>query len=183
MTTTGIRARRIPSTNGYQAFRPPGGGGVTERRASRGGNGNERGNTRARKSRRSWLLDAYRANVDALVTRDAETGEVLAVATADPKVHGTPEAPGRLCLPGWEPVLERAGRVVTVEVAARCYRCGGLLVEGTITVDRIFPGKIGGKYGSPTQDRRDLRTNCRPACLGDNSSTGAALASKPQKAK
>lgn len=151
---------------------------TTKRRPSRGGNGNERGNAVTRMARRLWMLEAYRANADALVLRANPTeawpmGEVLAVATADPRHHGTAERPVPANLaPGW-----------TVEKAARCYRCGDLLVDGTLTVDRIFPGKVGGRYGSPTQDRRELRTNVRPACLGDNSSTGAILASRSQKSR
>ncbi len=47
----------------------------------------------------------------------------------------------------------------------RCYRCGVALVEATITVDRIVPGCLGGKY------RRD---NIRPACSSCNSETGGS---------
>ena len=54
-----------------------------------------------------------------------------------------------------------------VEVpTARCYRCGELLHDGTITVDRIKPGIHGGTYH---------RNNIRPACGKDNSSTGATV--------
>lgn len=56
--------------------------------------------------------------------------------------------------------------------ACRCYRCGYLLTVETVTVDRIIPGCLGGTY------RRD---NIRPACLGCNSSTGAALATRKGK--
>jgi 5-methylcytosine-specific restriction endonuclease McrA len=48
--------------------------------------------------------------------------------------------------------------------SCRCYRCGELLVESTVTVDRIVPGCRGGTY------RRD---NIRPACANCNSETGA----------
>ncbi len=48
----------------------------------------------------------------------------------------------------------------------RCYRCGRLLDEETLTVDRIIPGVAGGKY---------VRTNIRPACGPCNSETGGAL--------
>lgn len=37
----------------------------------------------------------------------------------------------------------------------RCYRCGVLLTEATMTIDRILPGKAGGGY---------RRNNIRPAC-------------------
>lgn len=66
--------------------------------------------------------------------------------------------------------------VVAVEVgtegaepACRCYRCGVLLTEKTVTVDRIRPGCQGGTY------RRD---NIRPACGACNSSTGGATRRK-----
>lgn len=47
----------------------------------------------------------------------------------------------------------------------RCYRCGMLLNNywGTLTVDRIVPGALGGRY---------TRDNIRPACAGCNSETG-----------
>lgn len=48
----------------------------------------------------------------------------------------------------------------------RCYRCGELLVDDTLTVDRILPGCLGGRY------RRD---NIRPACARCNSETGGPL--------
>lgn len=48
----------------------------------------------------------------------------------------------------------------------RCYRCGALLTEGTLTVDRIIPGALGGKY---------TRDNIRPACSACNTETGSAL--------
>lgn len=39
--------------------------------------------------------------------------------------------------------------------ATRCYRCGCLLTEQTLTIDRIIPGHKGGTY---------RRNNIRPAC-------------------
>jgi 5-methylcytosine-specific restriction endonuclease McrA len=48
----------------------------------------------------------------------------------------------------------------------RCYRCGELLDEGTVTVDRIVPGCLGGRY---------VRENIRPACSGCNSEVGGGL--------
>lgn len=50
------------------------------------------------------------------------------------------------------------------EPACRCYRCGVLLVESTITVDRIVPGCQGGTY---------RRNNIRPACSVCNTATGS----------
>lgn len=56
----------------------------------------------------------------------------------------------------------------------RCYRCGALLDESTVTVDRIIPGCLGGRY---------VRTNIRPACSGCNSETGGQLARRSGGAK
>jgi 5-methylcytosine-specific restriction endonuclease McrA len=48
----------------------------------------------------------------------------------------------------------------------RCYRCGALLTEETVTVDRIVPGCLGGRY---------VRENIRPACSACNTETGSTL--------
>lgn len=55
-----------------------------------------------------------------------------------------------------------------------CYRCDVVLLEHedpdapgqSVTVDRIIPGVLGGRY---------VRGNVRPACGGCNSETGGAL--------
>ncbi len=60
------------------------------------------------------------------------------------------------------------------EPACRCYRCGVLLTENTVSIDRIIPGCEGGKYTDPL--------NIRPACLTCNSSTGGALGAARRKA-
>lgn len=49
----------------------------------------------------------------------------------------------------------------------RCYRCGELLTLRTLTVDRVIPGCLGGRY---------VRSNIRPACARCNSETGGRLA-------
>jgi hypothetical protein len=48
----------------------------------------------------------------------------------------------------------------------RCYRCGKVLDEKTVTVDRVVPGCHGGRY---------VRNNIRPACGDCNSETGGGL--------
>lgn len=58
--------------------------------------------------------------------------------------------------------------------ACRCYRCGELLDEFSISIDRIKPGCEGGTYADPL--------NLRPACLTCNSSTGGALGAARRKA-
>lgn len=66
----------------------------------------------------------------------------------------------------------------------RCYRCGELLTDRGVgaslvmTLDRIFPGILGGLYGTVRRDKRDRRTNLRPACDPCNSETGGALATR-----
>lgn len=57
--------------------------------------------------------------------------------------------------------------------ACRCYRCGELLTEDTVSIDRIKPGVEGGTYADE---------NTRPACLTCNSSTGGALGAARRKA-
>ena len=58
-------------------------------------------------------------------------------------------------------------RAFAADVAnhCRCYRCGALLSEETLTVDRVVPGCKGGKH---------VRNNIRPACSRCNSITGGA---------
>lgn len=51
----------------------------------------------------------------------------------------------------------------------RCYRCGELLDEESLTVDRIIPGARGGRY---------TRNNIRPACAKCNSETGGKVRRK-----
>lgn len=60
---------------------------------------------------------------------------------------------------GWDDNL-------TAVPVCRCYRCGMLLDESQLTVDRIIPGCQGGKY---------TRDNIRPACAACNSETGGAV--------
>lgn len=50
--------------------------------------------------------------------------------------------------------------------ACRCYRCGCLLTESTVSPDRIIPGCEGGTY---------RRNNIRPACEPCQSQTGGEL--------
>ncbi len=102
-------------------------------------NGNARGSAKDRAARRAWLLVTWRADHDVIEIELADGQEPLIVAVE----HGQGE------------------------LACRCYRCGRLLVERTLTVDRILPGCLGGTY---------RRSNIRPACGACNSETGGALA-------
>jgi 5-methylcytosine-specific restriction endonuclease McrA len=104
-------------------------------------NRNARGGSDTRRARRAWLVLTYRANVD-VVAIELPYGPVMVEVVA-----GTEGA----------------------EPACRCYRCGVLLTEDTVTVDRIKPGCRGGTY------RRD---NIRPACGRCNSQTGATTRSR-----
>lgn len=56
----------------------------------------------------------------------------------------------------------------------RCFRCGRLLGEREVTVDRIIPGCDGGTYA---------RGNIRPACARCNQRTGSALGNLRQTGK
>lgn len=53
-----------------------------------------------------------------------------------------------------------------VDGYARCFRCGCLLTEATLTIDRIVPGKHGGRY---------VRNNIRPCCTWCNVETGSKV--------
>jgi hypothetical protein len=127
-------------------------------RARGSSNGNDRGNVEQRRRRREWLLETYAADVT-LVRVEWEDGEVLydhreGVEWWKSQINILP--------------LSNMPDVISVEEVptARCYRCGELLHDGTITVDRIKPGIHGGTYH---------RNNIRPACGKDNSSTGATV--------
>jgi hypothetical protein len=79
-------------------------------------NKNVSGNNEDRRRRRAWLVETYRADVDA--------DELERIG--DAKLFGT--------------------RLGTGVPACRCYRCGCLLTVETVTVDRIIPGCYGGTY-------------------------------------
>lgn len=118
------------------------------RRARGNSNGNLRGGSDARRRRRAWLLETYAADVK-LLRLQWVSGEVT---IEEPQPHHS----------------MLFGDIVEVEEVptARCYRCGILLHDGTITVDQIKPKALGGTY---------RRENIRPACGKHNSSTGAHL--------
>lgn len=104
-------------------------------------NRNDRGSASDRAARRAYLLRVYRADVDVMGIVDLYEGRSIAF-----------------------PVLLGTHGAVP---ACRCYRCGALLTDETLTIDRIKPGRDGGTY------RRD---NIRPACGQCNSETGGGLA-------
>lgn len=107
--------------------------------ATRGtSNGNARGSSETRRRRRAWLVETFRSDRDVIEIQ---------------LFHG----------PFLVPVL--AGTEGS-QPTCRCYRCGALLTESTVTVDRIVPGCRGGTY---------RRTNIRPACGPCNSETGGPL--------
>lgn len=117
-------------------------------------NRNVRGSSYARRRRREWLVETYRANVD--VVEVEILGQVVLLEVD---------------------VREGLGTMYgQVQMACRCYRCGALLTVDTVTVDRMFPGIEGGTYSTPRRDHRDGRTNIRPSCYFDPSSTGGLLA-------
>lgn len=79
-------------------------------------NKNVSGNNEDRRRRRAWLVETYRADVDA--------DELERIG--DARMFGTTLGKGY--------------------PACRCYRCGCLLTIDTVTVDRIVPGCYGGTY-------------------------------------
>jgi hypothetical protein len=112
-------------------------------------NRNDRGSTYTRAARRKWLIETYRADVNMLIVTDGPAGAWsqsidLGAEAAD-----------------WCLITEAP--FASVVPACRCYRCGTLLTEETLTVDRIVPGCMGGTY---------RRTNIRPACGPCNIHTG-----------
>lgn len=121
-------------------------------------NSNQRGSAEERRRRKEWLIETYAADRLARV-HILSDGDVLALPAGTGGMYSD-----------------------TVQVfddvpAARCYRCGCLLVaimrpdgqpgSHSITVDRIVPYCKGGTY---------RRNNIRPACSRHNSETGGALA-------
>jgi len=129
--------------------------------ATRGtSNGNESGNSRDRQRRKAWLVETYRANFDVMDVRE--------MMRADPPILAAGEgSEDERMRPGMLPVAVGDGTP-----ACRCYRCGVLLTVETLTVDRIIPGALGGRY---------VRNNIRPACAPCNSITGGGVRSKKGK--
>lgn len=93
-------------------------------------NKNVNGNSTDRRRRREWLVETFRANVDAEVVEERILG-ALVVQLCAPVAFGT-------ALP-----------------ACRCYRCGVLMTAEGVTVDRIVPGCQGGTYR-----RNNIRPAC-----------------------
>jgi len=116
-------------------------------------NENARGNSRDRAARRAWLVQTYRADVDVLLFTNEQDVPTLTDGRPEVVAAIAARVPGPVS--GWL-------------MACRCYRCGSLLTEETLTVDRIIPGCKGGTY---------RRSNIRPACGGCNSSTGGRVRS------
>lgn len=162
-------------------------------------NGNVRGSNATRRARRKFIVEHYPADVDMVVVLyDDGTVKVGASPfTPDPGCQAWVD-----CHVGWAAYDRQAvigaarGGVSTVDIwvvpAVRCSRCGVLchdqityqgvvIAEATFTCDRIFPGKHGGQYGTPTRDRKEKRTNVRPYCGPCNSQTGGALASRGKR--
>lgn len=128
---------------------------VTIKKARRGTtNRNDRGSSEGRRRRRQWLVETYRADVDAWVIRYEDGMEIVRPYTK-PLADETRPGMGRR------------------EPACRCFRCGTLLIESTVTADRIKPGCEGGSY---------RRENIRPCCGSCNSITEARLGNQRRKA-
>lgn len=134
-------------------------------RARGASNGNERGNAEDRRKRRAWLLETYASDI-ALIKVTYDSVWTLP-DYLEPKIA---IALGFIAVgPDALPLLPQGVAFVEFVPTARCYRCGKLLHDGTLTVDRIIPGAHGGTYA---------RNNIRPACGPHNSSTGATVRRK-----
>ena len=134
-------------------------------RARGSSNGNDRGNVEQRRRRRAYLLETYAADVK-LIKVEYEDGVTL-------MLEPTPTSDYRWWLTQVNslPLDDATVAVLSVEevLTARCYRCGCLLHDGTITVDRIHPKAHGGAY---------TRDNVRPTCGSCNSITGGRVRKK-----
>jgi hypothetical protein len=154
-------------------------------------NGNVRGNNKARAKRRAWLVETYRADTDLVAARYDNGTE--RVHTPDPSPDAFLNTAGLVDFL-WRSDARLADVLRTVDPpprlvevitlpACRCYRCGTLLSADTLTVDRIFPGILGGLYRTVLRDKREKVTNIRPACGPCNEKTGGALATRNKKRK
>ena len=117
-------------------------------------NSNLRGNTEDRRRRRQWLVENWPADWEWYEHPEKEGRVVVQV--------GTPQA-AQLREWGW-----------VARPLCRCYRCGTLLDEDSVSPDRIKPGCEGGTY---------RRENIRPCCSRCNSQTGGALGAARKSSK
>lgn len=127
-------------------------------------NGNQRGSSYSRAARRAFLLATYAADVQVLqiTWEPGHVGRYYPSSREDQA-----ERMARLDQPALDDDWAQAATSYTLLATCRCFRCGTLLTDGTLTVDRIIPGCEGGTY---------RRNNIRPACGPCNSETGGALA-------
>jgi len=136
-------------------------------------NGNVRGSNEERRRRRQWLVETYRADVDA--PKPEHNAPPTNEEEAEAFFH-LEEVPLGWGIPACR--CYRCGVLLTEDTvtvgwgipACRCYRCGVLLTEDTVTVDRIIPGCQGGTY---------RRNNIRPACGSCNSREGGRMRRSP----
>lgn len=122
-------------------------------------NGNCRGNWLTRRARRARLLASYASDRAVIrVTQLIDDVEQVWDFDVDVKLAENTAQ--------W--YRDHGCYVTSVEVlpAVRCYRCGSVLTEDRLTIDRIKPGVEGGTYADE---------NCRPACGTCNSATGGVL--------
>jgi 5-methylcytosine-specific restriction endonuclease McrA len=116
-----------------------------------------RGNVTDQQRRREWLLETYRADVDAVTIEYVRSGEAEVWFAKSPRDQ-------QIMIDQLED--DDAFRLISVEFACRCYRCGKLLTLATLTVDRIVPACKGGTY---------RRTNIRPSCSDCANKQGGEL--------
>jgi hypothetical protein len=123
-------------------------------------NDTSRGNTGDRRARRRYVLETYRADVDAITVRFRRSGDTdvwFAKSETDQRIMLDQLA------------NDDAIDLIAVDPACRCYRCGRLLTIVTLTVDRIRPGCKGGTYKRP---------NIRPSCKACADKQGGELSAE-----
>jgi len=126
-------------------------------------NANDRGSSKDRARRRAYLLATYASDVQVLLVHNVGDDEDRYVYPNDADDQAFLQA-----------YLEEGGVAYEVLATCRCFRCGRLLIDATLTADRIKPGVEGGSY---------CRENIRPACGPCNSSTGSKLGHERRKAR
>ena len=145
------------------------------RRRTRGASSkNLQGSAEARRRRKAWLVEEFRADLDVLVVTYPGTiaHDAFAAAADEPVVVEQPATPANIAAAELDAMIY--GATFETLPACRCYRCGALLTAATVTPDRRIPGCMGGTYH---------RNNLRPACGPCNYSTGAKLSRRNRKAK
>lgn len=133
-------------------------------------NSNSRGSSYQRRSRRAWLVEQFRADVD-VIRIMPRFGDDIVVRPRDAADCDR----WLLRLKAGHNGDPYAGLPFELIPVCRCFRCGKLLLEDEVSPDRWpVPGVRGGDYG---------KTNIRPSCEECNTKLGSALGHARKAAK